>query len=440
MYNFINNNKMKYIIFGGGPCGMRLADNLSDKGHQVHIYEKSDSLGGCWKIKWNDGYFTEHSCRVMTTNYNNVINLVEELGLEDPYRDIYGSSLSMTMMFLSYFLKNLSILDTLKFTKSMLFISKDDKRNFKEWMEDNNITTKGKKALRNLSITLATVPQDLSAYCVFDSVYGGFGKGKFIQFREGDKWLKLWEKKLREKKNVHIHLNTKVNNFVSSINKITYANTSAGRVYGDKFICAIPLWSLKDIIKKSSNKTIKNNWMKSEDFTKYCEKLSYTGIGIQLHFGKKTGIEEKTWCQTCHGDWTIIMQKTSDYLDNFSKKKEIKEVWSCVLVDFTRKSKRLDKTPGKLNIDELVEEVIYQLETTLGKKIRPKMITANVDTDKKRKWELIESAFAVGPEGPIEMKGKKIKNLYAVGCQNRYEIAILEGALQSADDFCKKYG
>ena len=75
-------------------------------------------------------------------------------------------------------------MDTLKFTKSMLFISKDDKRNFKEWMEDNNITTKGKRALRNLSITLATVPQDLSAYCFFDAVYGGFGKGKFVQFRE----------------------------------------------------------------------------------------------------------------------------------------------------------------------------------------------------------------------------------------------------------------
>ena len=136
---------MKYIIFGGGPCGMRLADNLSDSGHEVHLYEKSDSLGGCWKIKWNDGYFMEHSCRVMTTNYNNVINLVKELGLEDPYSSIYGSTFSSTLMFMSYFLGNLSFLDTFKFMKSMLFISKDDKRNFKEWMEDNNITTKVKR-------------------------------------------------------------------------------------------------------------------------------------------------------------------------------------------------------------------------------------------------------------------------------------------------------
>lgn len=430
---------MKYVIFGGGPCGMRLADEISELGHEVHLYEKADDLGGCWRVKWNDGYFMEHSCRVMTSNYNNVIDLVEELGLEDPYRDVYGSTVSFTKMFLSYFLKNLSILDSFKFVKSMLSISKDDKRNFKEWMEDNNITTRGKKALRNLSLTLATVPQDLSAYCVFDTIYGGFGKGKFIQFREGDKWLKMWEKKLRKKDNVHIYLNTKVNNFVSSSRKIIYANTSSGKVYGDRFICALPLWSLKDIVKKSSNETIKNNWMKSIDFTKYCEKLSYTAIGIQLHFSKVTGIKEKSWCQTCEGDWTIFMQKTSDYTETFTRKKGIKEVWSCALVDFTRKSKRLDKTPGKLNIDQIIEEVLYQLEKTLDRKIRPKMITANVDINRYGKWELIESAFASGPEGPLRAKGKKIDNLFAVGCQNRYEIAILDGALQAADDFCEKY-
>lgn len=431
---------MKYAIFGGGPCGMRLADELSDKGHDVSIYEKANGLGGCWRVKWNDGYFMEHSPRVMSTNYKKVKELVEELKIYKPYNDVYGSTFSSSLMFMSYFLKNLSILDTLKFTKSMLFISKDDKRNLNEWMDDNNLTTNGRKAIRNLSITLATVPQDLSAYCFFDAIYGGFGKGKFIQFREGDKWLKEWEKKLKKKENVKIYVNCKVNSFVASSNKISHANTDKGRVFADRFICALPLWSLKDIIKKSPNETIKNNWMKSSDFTKYCEKLSYTAIGVQLHFSKVTGIKENMWCQTCSGDWTIIMQKVSDYTDTFTRKRGIKEVWSCALVDFTRKSKRLGKTPGKLTIDEISEEVIYQLEQTLGKKLRPKMVTANVEINRFGKWELIESAFAVGPEGPLPMKGKKINNLFTVGCQNRYEIAVLEGAFSSADDFCEKYG
>ena len=431
---------MKYAIFGGGPCGMRLADELSEKGHDVSIYEKADALGGCWRVKWNDGYFMEHSPRVMTTNYKKIIKLVEELKLYKPYNDVYGSTLSMTWMFVSYFLKNLSIIDNFRFMKAVFFISSKDPRNLNEWMDDNNITTKGRKAIRNFSLTLATVPQDLSAYCFFSSIYEGLGKGKFIQFREGDKWLKEWEKKLRKKDNVKIYLNCKVNSFTSSSGKIIHANTEKGRVYADRFICSLPLWSLKDIIKNSSNETIKNNWMKSNDFTKYCEKLSYTAIGVQLHFSRVTGIKENDWCNTCAGDWTIIMQKVSDYTETFTRKKGIKEVWSCALVDFTRKSKRLGKTPGKLTIDEISEEVIHQLEQTLGKKVRPKMVTANVEINRFGKWELIESAFAAGVEGPLPMKGKKISNLYTVGCQNRYEVAILEGALESADDFCEKYG
>ena len=49
--------------------------------------KKQMRLGGCWRVKWNDGYFTgTFMPRVMTTNYKNVIKLVEELGLEDPYQ------------------------------------------------------------------------------------------------------------------------------------------------------------------------------------------------------------------------------------------------------------------------------------------------------------------------------------------------------------------
>ena len=90
---------MKYIIFGGGPCGMRLADNLSDQGHQVELYERKDQLGGCWKVEWKDGYFTEHSPRVMTTKYSRIGELVEELGLKDPYRRIYGTKSQSNWMF-----------------------------------------------------------------------------------------------------------------------------------------------------------------------------------------------------------------------------------------------------------------------------------------------------------------------------------------------------
>ena len=53
---------MKYVIFGGGPCGMRLADELSKKGEKVDIdfpTEKSifEFLGMKYKEpKQREGY------------------------------------------------------------------------------------------------------------------------------------------------------------------------------------------------------------------------------------------------------------------------------------------------------------------------------------------------------------------------------------------------
>ena len=429
----------KIIIFGGGPCGMRLAENFIDKGNDVHLYEKEDSLGGCWKVKWENGYFKEHSPRIMTTGYEKVVELVESLDLKDPYNEIYGSSFQSTYKFIKYFLNNLSFLDNLKFMYSLLFLSQSDERNMKEWIDDNNLTTLGRKALRNLSIALANIPEGVSAFCFFDFIYSGLGDGgQFMQFRQGDEWLKKWEKRLL-KKGVKIHLNTKINSLYGEGDVIEYALTNKGRVYGNKFLLSLPLWSLKEILKNSKNKNIQDNWMKSEDFTKVCEKLSYSGLGVQLHFKKRTGIDlDENWCGTCMGDWSIIVQNTSHYLEKFTKRKDIKEVWSCVIVDFTRKSKRLDKTPGKLTKEQIGEEVIYQLEKTLNKKIKPEKITYNLIEKKNKKWDFFESAYSANTDGPIKPKGEKIKNLFTVGCQNLNEIAILDGALKSADEFTNK--
>ena len=82
----------------------------------------------------------------------------------------------------------------------MFFFHKYDKRNLQEWMDENNITTQGKKAIRNLGLTLQGVPEDLSAYVFFKTIRQGFGSAEFIQFRESDEWLKKWEEKIKQKR------------------------------------------------------------------------------------------------------------------------------------------------------------------------------------------------------------------------------------------------
>jgi hypothetical protein len=428
---------MKFIIFGGGPCGMRLTDNLSRLGHQVELHEKKEILGGCWRVEWKNGYFTEHSPRVMTDQYKLVLELVARLGLEDPYRPVYGGRFETTWKFLKYSLKNLSIFDNIKFMNSLLTISKADRRNMQEWIDESNITNSGKKGIYNLCVSLQSVPKDVSAYAFFDAIYGGFGKSEFIQFREGDRWLKVWEEDLRSRKGVKIVTNSELIRLETKGRKIVSAMTNGGKISGDHFLCSFPLWNFQEMIQRCNSPLLRNNWMEEEMFIKYCKDSSYSAIGVQLHFDKKMNLD-MDWCQTCMGDWSIVMLETSKFTEDFTKKKDIVEVWSLALVDFTKKSKRLDKTLGKLDYKEIIEEVLFQLEMTLNRKVKPKTVTINVDINDKGKWELRDSAFSITPKGPVEPKGQ-ISNLFLVGCQNQFKIAILDGALESADNLVSRY-
>src|SRR5208282_6154039 len=44
----------KVLVIGGGPAGMKAAITAHERGHDVTLWEKSDSLGGLLKISDHD--------------------------------------------------------------------------------------------------------------------------------------------------------------------------------------------------------------------------------------------------------------------------------------------------------------------------------------------------------------------------------------------------
>ena len=429
---------MKFVIIGGGPTGMRLADNLSENGrNKVVLIEGKKRLGGCWKLDWVEGYMCEHSPRIMTESYKKVLELVSTLPLEDPYREVYGSKLQTSLKFIKYNLQNLSTTDNVKFLTAVYSIGKGDRRVMTEWIDDNNISTSGRKGIKNLCLSLADHPDRLACQAFFRAIRESFSnRAKMIQFRHGDKWIQLWEERLNGRENLQICKGEEVRDITTRGSKVTSVLVGDRRVRGDIFIFAIPLWNLKELGKICSSDRFRSNWMPWDGFKKFCSDSSYSSIGIQLHFTSPQGLS-KNWCQTCMGDWSIITLITSDFLDQYSKDPEIREVWSCALVDFYTKSKYLDKTPGKLELQEIVDEVVRQLRVTSGKHLKPKKVTVNIDWNEKGKWDMRESAYTVTPKGPLRMKGE-LENLYAVGPHNLPDISVMEGGFQAADIFCKK--
>ncbi len=75
---------MKVIIFGAGIAGLTVAHELLDKGFDVSIYEKIDSVGGFARSKRRtDGMPTEHSLRIYGIHYRNLFNILKRIPIKN---------------------------------------------------------------------------------------------------------------------------------------------------------------------------------------------------------------------------------------------------------------------------------------------------------------------------------------------------------------------
>ena len=427
---------MKIVVIGGGPSGLRITDKLSqNQNNEVFLYEKEEDMGGCWKVDWKDNLYTEHSPRVVTTGYTKTLELFKVLKVD--VKELYGGRIGTSMMFASYIFKNLSTLDLCKFLLSMYTIPKTDKRTVEEWINDNSMSENGSNVIRKFSLSIGASERRMTAYCLFSAISEGQGS-KFLQLVKNDEWVKKYESILNQRSNVEIFKNSKLNS-IHGDNLVDYIMINKKKIEADIYICAIPLYALRSVL-KSSDESIQNNWGNYNKFKKYCIDSTYSGIGIQLHFDNEMP-NPNTWTTPRFTDWCIEVLPISDYSGEFTKDKNVKTVWSCVIVDTYSKSKFLDKTVNDLkDINKVIDETIRQLELCFNFKIYPckTTIAKGVRYNTKIKmWDMEHSAFNPSKHGELKSKGK-IDNLYSVGPHNLYEISALESALNSADMFVEE--
>ena len=428
---------MNICIIGGGPTGMRIADELSAKGMNVELYEREKNLGGCWKVDWQNESYREHSPRVMTTNYKETLKLAKKFDIVT--KNVYGNKISTSYMFLKYFYDNMYSGDVISLLNAVTFMPKSDKRTLDQWMTDNDISDTGREALRKLALSIATNEKELLAYPMFAALSEGQNIN-FIQFTQNDLWIKRWEEDISSRPNVKIFKKHPVTSFQLKNNKIVSCRSNNKIIKADTFICCVPLYSLQYILKESSEK-IQNNWEDFKDFKEYCIKSSYSGLGFQLHF--KERIEyPSTWEVKEFTDWSIEVLDISKYSEMIAQNNTINQVLSCVIVDTNAKSEHLSKSPNDISdINKIINESIRQLSLSYGITLTPDKVTISdgVFYNKSKKyWDMKYSAFHPTKKGELKTTGD-IDNLYSVGPHNLYEISVLEGCFKSADMFVKEY-
>jgi uncharacterized membrane protein YphA (DoxX/SURF4 family) len=407
--------KYKYAIYGMGPSGINLALELSRlfPNDKIVCIEKEDKIGGCWRVEWQNGLFTEHSPRVLLNN--ELPKFFEKIGLNyDNYTvNTYGNILETNYKIYKTYFDNMELIDIFKLIKS--FILKDYiNKTVSEWLDENDISEKGRLMIRIISILVANSPDKLLMSEIFESRNYIFN---IKQFKDNENWLNVVENILIKNKNITLLTNTEL--IKLDLNLAEY------------HILTLPPKALYTFLLNQEDK-IKNNFGDINRIKNIVEYGSYYSLGFQLHFDKEIKWNDK-WCWSCFNDYNLIILPTSKYTDNFSKNKEIKTVWSCTIVDTSNIVKKRGKKIDDLTKEEILEDVFEIIKITTD--IKPKYITFYDGTKKENgKWISKDNSFSMSKYGVIKMKGK-MSNIFSVGSHNTEGITTIGKAIKNSNNF-----
>ena len=419
-----------YVVIGMGPTGLTLGLNLMDTDKKVLFVESEEEVGGCWKISYEEGYFKEHSPKVLSKSGTKEFNkLLKYLDVSPEYMDIYKKSTIISV--LKTIMKQFMISDIIKFVFYVLFyvLAINNKSiSVQEWCESKNISIKAQNYINIIAIAISNTYDKLTMHSFIQFT---FRKYQYLfhlhQTKEPNKWISISYNRLKSNNNFSFMTKTSVKKFMIKDNYVegllTYDDET---IVAKEYLCCIPIRSLYYMMNNSLNA----NWFRSMDQFKYfVEKSSYTGIGFQLHYDKYVQLPEE-WCWSCFGDWKIIVvdKNISDEI----------QVLSCVIVDLDSKSRYIGKSVNECgSIEEIVKEGYRQVKNRGNMKIDPKKITISDNLYRSEfGWESINSSYSPSI-GRLPVKGK-IDNLYTIGPHNMDEVVIIDTAIESANKFVKK--
>ncbi|MDR7380725.1 flavin monoamine oxidase family protein [Promicromonospora iranensis] len=74
----------RIVVVGAGLAGLTAAYRLTQAGYRPIVYEAADRIGGrCWSNRrWRGGQVSEHGGELIDTGHTEILDLVEELGLD----------------------------------------------------------------------------------------------------------------------------------------------------------------------------------------------------------------------------------------------------------------------------------------------------------------------------------------------------------------------
>lgn len=439
-----------YIVVGGGPTGITLATMLANTKYNTLLLESESSLGGNWKIDWeNDTYLTEHSPKVLFSTNRLFFQLLDRIGYHsytlNPVYGRFGNWKVVKKMWSELSFRDMAQMVRLMTTNTQHI---DPNQTLEDWSKRTaKLSLSGDRFLRTMTIVMANTYDKVSvrAFVHFVAVDPGIFFN-LVQLDRPNEWIRCATDYLQEHaENVTIRSNTHVVSVHPTTSQQHDGKGSQGLVidsqghtyHGTKIVLTTPLRAAYEIVRRSPPR-LQTNWFGSIDqFKHFVDRSTYTGFGFQLHFDVSVPVPPD-WCWSCFHDWTIIVVPKDRLHDTISKDPKVKSVWSCVVVDLDTKARRIGKTANECDaIEEVVDECLHQLQER-SQHILPKpyhvTVHKNIVRTDQRRWDSIHSSYA-NVMGSVPYRGTNTDNVFLVGPHNIGSLTIIEHAIRSAVRF-----
>lgn len=434
-----------YVIVGLGPTGITLGLHLLKTNHKVLFLEAGDHIGGCWNTHFTcDGYFTEHSPKVLSKSGSKEFNkLLRYLQITPKYKNVYANANTHAMDHFVEFMHSFTWKDILHFIiYFILYLLQLNDRNItlQNWCKFKHISDKAQRYLNVRSIAISNTYDKLTLNAFLQFF---LKKYEYMfdlqQLQQPKEWLDASLNMLSKHSHFSIVTNRRVKQFILSDDTVAGVLTIDNTLYLAKnVICCVPLRSLFTIMHNSSFP----NWFPTfHEFRDYVKRSTYTGIGFQLHYTNPRQLPHR-WCWSCHDDWKVIVLDKTNFLKTLSNNSHIKQVLSCVVVDMDTKSSHIHKTANECaSIEEIVHEAFRQMNALSSNLFtNPQKITLsnNLFYSNDFGWASLDSSYSPSSAGKGLSYQGQLKNLFSVGPHNFEEVVLIETAIKSAKKFSEE--
>ena len=433
-----------YVIVGGGPTGLALAQLLSlSSANRILLVEKRDYLGGCHGVtRTNDGMMTEHGPRIYIDNFLMFTQLLHDMGL--PFGDVFVKYNFSTATMMLEALRVLTLREIATLFWSFMTLNDSFKRvTLLEYLSSHDFSTASIDILDRIGrLTDGGSADTYTLFSFLQILNQNFLYGIYQPRVPNDVGLfRTWERVLAER-GVVIMKHAAIEAFVVDEAKVSGIAVRDARSESKPVVCgckriilACPPQEVQRIL--STHKELGAAF--GPDFDRFQQSTQYLPyISVIFHWRAKIEVP-KVWGypRTAWGVGNIVL---SDYMDFNDPRSRTVISTVITMPDAPSDNIRLNVGAAANEIGDkraVMNETFRQLKQVYPDLPDPdyQFLTQSAYDADQRRWVPFNHAFMTTTHGHVPNRSVLYENLFNCGVQNgnsSYSFTSMESSVANA--------